>query len=152
MNPSNALRVAHIIPSIDVSGGDILEALIGLVLATRESAHVSVISTPIGQEHSTLKSVQNRIPETAFNLFAPLGDNARSVSPSLFWWLFKNIKTYDVVHIHTVTDQHRVRPDRAATECALHRMPARHLVELRPQWEKRLGQTHLLKMVRRAHN
>ena len=102
MNPSNALRVAHIIPSIDVSGGDILEALIGLVLATRESAHVSVISTPIGQEHSTLKSVQNRIPETPFHLFAPLGDNARSVSPSLFWWLFKNIKTYDVVHIHTL--------------------------------------------------
>ena len=51
---------------------------------------------------STLERVQNRIPETPFHLFAPLGDNARSVSPRLFWWLFKNIKTYDVVHIHTL--------------------------------------------------
>lgn len=102
MNPSNALRVAHIIPSLDVKSGGVPEALIGWVIATRASAKVSVISTRTGERKGDLERIQSRIPDISIHLFAQVGHRAINVSPRLFWWLFKNIRNYDVVHIHTL--------------------------------------------------
>ena len=138
LNPSNALRVAHIIPSLDVKSGGVPEALIGWVIATRASAKVSVISTLTGQRKGDLERIQSRIPDISIHLFAQVGHSAINVSPRLFWWLFKNIRNYDVVHIHTLL--HPI-----STVCALiarlemyrTSFAAWHLVKLRAEREKR---------------
>ncbi len=111
MSPDQALparmrpiRVLNVIPSVSLVDGGTTRALLNTEEALATSAvEVTTLATDDngpGLRHT--RSTRPPSPQNVARVYSPKRTEFYKVSPELIVWLWRNVKSFDVVHIHAL--------------------------------------------------
>ncbi|HEV2834995.1 MAG TPA: glycosyltransferase, partial [Pyrinomonadaceae bacterium] len=114
------MRVLHVIPSVSERSGGPATAIVPMCRALQEQGiEVTIASTNDGLPQINTNSAVEFKGMAARFFPVQLGGSFK-YSPELARWLKKNVKTFDVVHIHAVFNH---SPVAAARACRASRVP-----------------------------
>lgn len=93
------MRVLHVIPAIDPSGGGPVRSLIAFIGAARGLVDMEVLTTVSGSTQMWRRYVerQARIP---IHWMSNVGRHSRNFSVPAMLWLYDNIQRFDLLHFH----------------------------------------------------
>ena len=102
------MKVLHIIPSMDESNGGPAVAICRMISALCESGVVPTLATTNERSVPTSREdVLNRLdPRATVHLFPTFpswnASVSRNLCPQMLFWMARNIRNYDVVHVHAI--------------------------------------------------
>ena len=98
------MRILHVIPAMSASDGGPLTAMLLMEQALVRQGVTIVIATTV--KKSSLHEGFDDLAVNASGLSRivsfPRWTRFYKISPALAWWLYRNIETFDVVHIHAL--------------------------------------------------
>lgn len=93
------MRVLHVAPSVAAAYGGPTQSLRGFLMASRAAgieAHVAAPRAP----SADARQIRDIAGGPALHEFGYVGHGAAVVSPGLLYWLLRNVRAYDVLHVH----------------------------------------------------
>lgn len=93
------MKILHVMPNLERSFGGPVESLIGYVNASKiYDVQTDVIAPSCGL--NDMNWLREKLPGIKIYSFNFFGRHAWVASPGLWFWLWKNGKKYDLIHIH----------------------------------------------------
>ncbi|MEE9167527.1 MAG: glycosyltransferase [Candidatus Neomarinimicrobiota bacterium] len=93
------MRILHVVPAIDPSGGGPVRSLMAFIGATREMVDVEVLTTISGSPRKWRRYVERQV-RVPIHWMPHMGRHSKNVSIPAVLWLYENISRFDLLHLH----------------------------------------------------